>query len=342
MQNKSEPVEEVPNESQGPIKTPRQLMITVVLAFVIPISIIILLVNLASFSSSMGAGSSAQTPEAIAERIQPVAGFKLVDADAEEETMTGEEVFEATCASCHSAGVAGAPKLGDEGDWASLIDSGLDEMVRIAIEGKGAMPPRGGNANLSDLEVTRAVVYMANESGGSFDEPDEEAADDKATEADDTQDAADEDDQATSDDSDDQQAEDDADADENGDDAAAADSDDSDESAGDTDADDADSEDKAASDDDEGEDAADSDEAELDPAGEKLYDAVCLTCHAQGVAGAPKTGSKEDWEPYIETGMDAMLKNAIEGVGAMPPRGGSDASDEEVEAAIEYMIHDLD
>lgn len=189
MQNQVEHVEDTPDESQGLIRTPRQLIITIILAFLIPIIGIILLVKLVAVTSPMGAGSQAQSTESIAERIQPVAQFRLVDAaaaDASEESRTGQQVYELTCATCHAAGVAGAPALGDEAAWAPLIESGFDEMVRIAIEGVGAMPPRGGNPSLSDLEIARAVAYMANNSGGTFDEPTEGGAAADTASADDT------------------------------------------------------------------------------------------------------------------------------------------------------------
>ncbi|HLR30632.1 MAG TPA: c-type cytochrome, partial [Paenalcaligenes sp.] len=72
--------------------------------------------------------------------------------------------------------------------------------------------------------------------------------------------------------------------------------------------------------------------------GKKLYDGNCFACHAAGVAGAPKFGDAEAWKPYTDTGLETMLEVAIKGTGAMPPRGGSTASDEELEAAILYMI----
>lgn len=178
MQNKVEHVEDTPKESEGLIKTPRQLAVVVFLAFLIPIIAIFLLVKLVIVTSPMGAGSDAQSSEAIAQRIHPVAGFKLVDAasDAPAEARTGQQVYELTCATCHAAGVANAPTFGDNAAWAPLIETGFDQMVKIAIEGVGAMPPRGGNSSLSDTEVARAVAYMANNSGGSFDEPAEDGA----------------------------------------------------------------------------------------------------------------------------------------------------------------------
>ena len=76
-----------------------------------------------------------------------------------------------------------------------------------------------------------------------------------------------------------------------------------------------------------------------DPAvGKALYDKSCVTCHGAGVAGAPKFGDKAAWAPFIATGMDAMLKVAINGKGAMPPRGASTATDDELRAAIQYMV----
>ncbi|HEY9279169.1 MAG TPA: c-type cytochrome, partial [Eoetvoesiella sp.] len=79
-------------------------------------------------------------------------------------------------------------------------------------------------------------------------------------------------------------------------------------------------------------------EATIDPAGEKLYKSVCFACHAAGVAGAPKLGDKAAWDPLIATGIDTMVQVAIHGKGAMPPRGGSQASDDEIKAAVQYMV----
>lgn len=158
-------------EHASPIKTPKQLAVTVVLAFLIPIIIILLLVNYVASLSKVGVGSNALTPEAIDKRIAPVAGFELVDATAPRVFKTGEQVFQAVCAACHTAGVAGAPKLGDAAAWAPRIKEGYEAMLNIALHGKGGMPAKGGNPALSDYEVARAVVYMANQSGGSLPEP---------------------------------------------------------------------------------------------------------------------------------------------------------------------------
>lgn len=73
-------------------------------------------------------------------------------------------------------------------------------------------------------------------------------------------------------------------------------------------------------------------------AGEALYKQACVACHAAGVAGSPKFGDKEAWAPRIKTGLDMLTASAIRGKGAMPPKGGSAASDTDIRAAVEYMV----
>ena len=77
-------------------------------------------------------------------------------------------------------------------------------------------------------------------------------------------------------------------------------------------------------------------------AGEKLFGSVCATCHTAGLMGAPKLGDKAAWAPRIAQGKDTLYKHAIVGyqgkTGVMPAKGGSQASDEEVKAAVDYMV----
>ncbi len=73
--------------------------------------------------------------------------------------------------------------------------------------------------------------------------------------------------------------------------------------------------------------------------GATVYNAVCTACHASGVAGAPKTGDKAAWAPRIAAGAASLLKNATNGKGAMPARGGAaDLSDAELKAAVDYLV----
>ena len=72
--------------------------------------------------------------------------------------------------------------------------------------------------------------------------------------------------------------------------------------------------------------------------GETIYNTVCTACHAGGLAGAPKTGDQTAWAPRIATGMAALLKSATLGKNAMPARGGADLSDDELKAAVDYLV----
>lgn len=155
---------------EGPIKTPQQLIWTVVAAFVVPILIIILLVNYVAFGSKPGAGSEGMSAEAVARRLQPVGTVAIRDASAPAVLHTGEQVYTGQCAACHAAGVAGAPKLGDSAAWAPRVATGYEALLNSVLKGKGAMAAQGGGA-YSDYEISRAVVYLANEGGAKFDEP---------------------------------------------------------------------------------------------------------------------------------------------------------------------------
>lgn len=160
---------------EGPIKTPKQLIWTVVASFLVPIAIIVLLVNFVATGDNSGAGTEAMGEEAVAHRIQPVGVVMLKDASAVVELRTGEQVYTAQCSACHAAGLAGAPKLGDEAAWAPRIKTGYEALVTSALKGKGAMAAQGGG-EFSDFEIGRAVVFMANKSGARLDEPKAPAA----------------------------------------------------------------------------------------------------------------------------------------------------------------------
>jgi cytochrome c5 len=72
--------------------------------------------------------------------------------------------------------------------------------------------------------------------------------------------------------------------------------------------------------------------------GEALYNKACVACHAAGVAGAPKFGDKAAWGPRIGSGLEALTASVIKGKGAMPPKGGSTASDAEIQSAVEFVL----
>ena len=161
------------NEHESAIRTPKQLAAAVAAFFLVTVIGIILLVKFVTTTKLVGAGTEAQSATAIETRMRPVAddGFLLKDANAPKVLLAGDAVYSANCAACHTSGAAGAPKLGDAGGWAARIGQGYDTLVKHAIEGIRAMPAKGGNPDLDDVEVARAVVYMANSAGGKFKEP---------------------------------------------------------------------------------------------------------------------------------------------------------------------------
>jgi len=160
-----------PDQHSSPIKTPKQLIIVVALAFIVPIVIIGLLSQLLTSTPHDTSGDE----QRVLERIKPVGSVVIADASAPRGNLTGEQVYGQVCKTCHDAGLAGAPKSGDKTQWTARIAEGEKTLVQHAVAGfqgkAGVMPPKGGNADLTDDEVHRAVVYLANQVGAGWKEP---------------------------------------------------------------------------------------------------------------------------------------------------------------------------
>lgn len=127
------------------------------------IAIAVLLVVAAVPLAKLGKGSvAAGTGDEADQRIQPVARFELqkAAAAASGKPRDGAAVYATVCQACHAAGVAGAPKTGDKGAWAPRIAKGAGELLKSVMNGKGAMPPKGGGADLSEAEVKAAVEHL--------------------------------------------------------------------------------------------------------------------------------------------------------------------------------------
>ncbi len=183
---------------EGPIKTPMQLLVTVLFSFIAPVFVIIGLVYYvttqakpaanqqeitaeakASSNAAVGkelglAGISAKDLEkSVALRIQKVGMVEIRDANRP--LKAGEEIYKAQCVACHGAGVAGAPKFADAGAWGARIATGYEALWNSALKGKGAMGAQGGG-DYDDIEIGRAVVYITNAAGSKFAVPDRAAA----------------------------------------------------------------------------------------------------------------------------------------------------------------------
>jgi cytochrome c5 len=286
------------------IKTPGQLIAAVIAAFAVPIIVIILLAYYVNQSTRTGAGTDGLADATVVSRIAPIAQVTVRDANAPHVFKTGEEVFKAVCTTCHTPGAAGAPKFGNSADWAPRIAQGYDTLVHTALTGKGAMPARGGTSpdDYSDYEIARAVVYMADHAGANFPEPPAPASGAAATQNAASAPSAAQSASASTGSVNDQ--------------AAAA---------------------IAALPSAPAPSAANA--ADKEQAGKALYTQVCQACHAAGVMGAPKFGNKADWAPRLKDPMDTVYNYALHGKGQMPPKGGSSASDDDVKAAVDYMVN---
>jgi cytochrome c5 len=154
-------------EHSSLIKTPKQLVIVVLLAFAVPIAIAALVSQLVT----SGEHGMTDNSDLVLARIQPVGTVVLAEATGPKGMLTGEQVYGQVCKTCHEAGLAGAPKFGDKAAWGKVIAQGEKTAFEHAINGIRAMPPRGGNSDLTDDEVKRAVVFMASKAGANWTAP---------------------------------------------------------------------------------------------------------------------------------------------------------------------------
>jgi cytochrome c5 len=281
----------------GPIKTPKQLLLAVFFSFVVPVFAIIALVSYVvsenkpagtneAESYTLGGLSPQDLEKGTAERIRKVGMVEIRDANRP--LKSGQDVFKAQCTTCHTAGVAGAPKFGDAAAWGPRIAKGFDALVNSALHGKNAMPPQGGG-DFDDIEVARGVAYMADAAGAKFPEPQRPAGAAQAAASAPAATAV----------------------------AAAAPA-------------------PAAAPATAPQQTA---AAGAGASGEALYKQTCFACHGTGAAGAPKFGDKAAWAPRVAKGLPTLVEHATKGFNAMPPKGGSSASDAEVRAAVEYMVN---
>ncbi len=295
----------------------------------------------------------------------------IAETDRMAGQRTGEQVFGMVCKNCHEAGLAGAPKFGDKTAWAHVIAQGEKLSVEHAISGIRAMPPKGGNPDLTDDEVHRAVVYMANNGGANWTAPAVGAA------------------PAASGERSGQQVVEAVCVRCHGSGAGGA------PRIGDqaawrtraargfqsvsqsalrghagmparggmaelsdvevkraieymmnagapatagaapaqaTAASATPASTPATA-------AAAAPAAATKPDGKKVFDTTCMACHGTGVLGAPKFGDKAAWAPRIKQGMDTLYNSALKGKGAMPPKGGNTAlADADVKAGVDYMV----
>ena len=162
------------------IKTPQQLIVVVLLAFLVPVIGIVMIASFATGGMKLGP----ENPAAVAHRLKPVgevnvgqvppgaiaatAARPATPATAAKAAATGsadagKALYNSVCVVCHGAGIAGAPKVGDKAAWKARIAQGKDALYNSALHGKNAMPPKGGSS-APDADVKAAVDYLVSQS----------------------------------------------------------------------------------------------------------------------------------------------------------------------------------
>jgi cytochrome c5 len=169
------------HEHPSPIKTPGQLVLVVVAAFVVPVVLIVMIVQLITGGLRSDPTHPSMGENAVAARIKPVAEVNFAgvaatptaqassapstrQAAAAPAAKSGEQVYQSVCGACHGAGLIGSPKLGDKAAWSKRLAQGNATLYDHAIKGIRTMPAKGGNPALADGEVKAAVDYMVSKS----------------------------------------------------------------------------------------------------------------------------------------------------------------------------------
>lgn len=281
------------------------------------------LVNTYQRNSVKGEVDSSYLVEAASDNLKPIGESAVAGAVAKTVSAgrSGKEIYGAVCTACHATGVLDSPKFGDKAAWEKRAAGGLDGLMASAMNGKGSMPAKGGDPSLSEAEIKAVVLYMTKEAGldlgGAAPAAKKEPA---KAEPKKEQKPAEEKKEVT------EAAPAKVEAPEMAPPAPAK------AEAPKAAPEPATPEAPAVA------AAPEKSAASLDK-GKKIYDTTCFACHATGIAGSPKLGDTEAWAPRIATGADALYNAALNGKGAMPPKGGNGSiSDEDIKATVDYMM----
>ncbi len=301
--------------------------------------------NTDSEDSNASTAKAGSVASAINDNLRRIGSADASAKSASSASRSGDEIFNAVCTACHTSGVLEAPKFGDKAAWEPRMANGFDALLTSAINGKGNMPPKGGDASLSDDEMKAAIIHMLEKAGI---DAGISAAPAATEESSDTAPAATEATSTPAEDTEDTKEEEAAASTPTTPEAAALTTPTAETKAvapqaaptapvKDT-APTAPSQDLKPT-------ATEAAVPAVAPTadtgeGKKLYKTVCFTCHDAGVAGAPIVGNKEQWAARIAQGQDALYHTALNGKGAMPAKGGNPALDDSVvKAAVDYMVN---
>jgi len=242
--------------------------------------------------------------------LAPIGKVEVKEESMASAARSGEEIYTSTCGTCHNNGIAGAPKLEDKASWETRLSGGFTALVASAINGKGGMPARGGNPDITDSEMELVVSHMIKKAGielvaksantaPAVAAEEKPAMETKVKEVEEVAVKAEEVKEVVASKVEEVKTE-----------AVTA---------------------VVTT-------VAATTAAVDHSAGEAVYKNSCFACHDSGVAGSPKVGDKDAWTSRIAAGSDILYESAIKGIGAMPAKGGNTSiSDADVKAAVDYM-----
>lgn len=150
--------------------TPKDFLIATLGGLLAPgLAIFMIVMLFLGIQGRMGQEDSAPvSDQAVQSRIQPFGQSMAVDPNVPKIELTGEQVYNEICAGCHASGALGSPKFKERADWGPRITKGYDTLLLHGLNGFNKMPAHGGEPDLSDLEVARAIVHMTNAVGANF------------------------------------------------------------------------------------------------------------------------------------------------------------------------------
>ena len=281
---------------------------------------------------------------AAANILAPIGKVEVKEESMASAARSGEEIYTSSCGVCHNSGAAGAPKLEDKASWETRLSGGFSALVASAIAGKGGMPARGGNPDITDPEMELVVGHMIKKAGIELVAKSANSASAKAVTSEavavktETKPVAEtiveevktevtekvavvkevvveKVEQAAT----------------KVEEVKEVITEKTSEIA--TKVEDIKTEAVAAV------ATVASTAAVVDhSAGEAIYKNSCFACHDSGVAGSPIIGDKAAWTSRIAAGSEIMYTSAIKGKGAMPAKGGNmSISDADIKAAVDYM-----
>jgi len=150
--------------------TPKEFLIATLGGLFAPgLTIFMIVMLYLGIQGRMGAEDTAPVAErAVQARVAGFGTFSAVDPNAPKVEKSGSEIYTEICAGCHASGALNSPKFESTGDWAPRIAKGYETLLNHALNGFNQMPARGGEPDLTDLEVARAIVHMTNAAGAKF------------------------------------------------------------------------------------------------------------------------------------------------------------------------------